>query len=201
MSELGIHPVTPDRWTDMAELFERPGSKGAWSRTGACYCMFWRLEPAAFEVGFRRRSLENATGGPNKSQMAEGVARSDVPGLLAYRGDRPVGWVSISPRSKLVRLRRSRDLSSDDDSPDDRTWSISCLYVYRSAWRTGVGAALIEAAVGRAREHGATAVEAYPVKSGNVDPYTGYDTMFARIGFQQLKPGRGLGRSLWRRNL
>ena len=163
--------------------------------------MFWRLPPAEYDKAFRARSLEAITGGPNKSRMKKIVAAGTVPGLLAYQDERPVGWVAVSPRSELVRLEHSPGLRSEPDPGDDRTWSISCFYVHRSAWRTGVGAALLEAAIARAAERGATALEAYPVQAPSVDPYTGYDTMFVRAGFQQVKPGRGRGRSLWRRQL
>lgn len=201
VSELTIHPVTPVRWPDMVELFERPGPRGAWSRTGACYCMFWRLEPAEYEANFRQRSLEAVTGGPNKALMADVVASGVAPGLLAYRDGRPAGWVSVSPASELVRLARSPQLRSDDHPADERTWSISCFYVYRSDQHAGVGTALLEAAVARAVEHGATAVEGYPVRAPSVDPYTGYDTMFKAAAFRLVKPGRGRGRALWRRDL
>jgi hypothetical protein len=39
------------------------------------------------------------------------------------------------------------------------------------------------------------------VKVGNIDPYTGYDTMVADANFRLLRVGKGLGRSLWRRTL
>ena len=163
--------------------------------------MFWRLEPADYEANFRRRSLEGVTGGPNRSLMADIVAGGEPPGLMAYRDGRPAGWVSVSPASDLVRLARSPQLHFDDYPGTDGTWSISCFYVYRSDQRAGVGTALLEAAVARATEHGATAVEAYPVRAPSVDPYTGYDTMFEAAGFRLLKPGRGRGRALWRREL
>jgi hypothetical protein len=37
------------------------------------------------------------------------------------------------------------------------------------------------------------------VKAGSVDPYTGYDSMFERAGFELHRAGRGLGRALWRK--
>lgn len=201
MSDLEIHPVTASRWPDLVELFERPGSRGAWPRTSACYCMFWRLPPAEYEAAFRERSLQNVSGGPAKAAMAELVAAGTVPGLLAYSAGEPVGWVSVSPRSQLVRLEHTTQLSSDDAPVDERTWSISCFYAHRSHARSGVGEALLAAAAAHALEHGATAIEGYPVKAGSVDPYTGYDTMFAGAGFRLVRPGRGKGRALWRYEL
>ena len=200
MGAIDIRPVTPDRWKELVELFERPGPKGAWPRTGACYCMFWRLPAAEYDAAFRDRSLRNDTGGPNKERMAAIVAAGAEPGLLAVADGRAVGWVSVSPQTDLVRLAASPGLRSADGPLDERTWSIACFYVHRSAWRSGVGRALLEAAVARAFGHGASAVEGYPVRAGSVDPYTGYDTMFRAAGFRLVKPGRGRGRALYRRD-
>ena len=163
--------------------------------------MFWRLPSTDYEAAFRRRSLETVSGGPNKAAMEELLVGGAVPGLLAYRDERPIGWVAVSPRDELVRLNSSPRLRTEGETGDGQPWSISCFYVYRTAWRSGVGAALLDAAVARAVEHGGTAVEGYPVQSGSVDPYTGYDTMFADAGFALIRAGRGRGRALWRRAL
>jgi GNAT superfamily N-acetyltransferase len=199
--DLEIVGATADRWADLVDLFERRGPRGAWPRTSACYCMFWRLEPSDYEAAFRRRSLENRSGGPSKAAMRRIVEHGGVPGLLAYRDGRPIGWVSVSPRSELVRLEHSPQLRPEDARDDERTWSVACLYVERTAWRTGVGTALLVAAVERAVAHGARRVEGYPVKAPSVDPYTGYDTMFERAGFRLIRPGRGRGRALWQKDV
>jgi GNAT superfamily N-acetyltransferase len=199
--DLEIAGVTADRWADLVDIFERRGPRGSWPRTSACYCMFWRLQPSDYESAFRQRSLASRSGGPNKEAMKRLVAGGGVPGLLAYREGRPVGWASLSPRSELVRLERSPQLRRADADDDEHTWSIACLYVERAGWRTGVGTALLAAAVERAIAHGAKTVEGYPVKAPSVDPYTGYDTMFARAGFRLIRPGRGRGRALWQRDL
>jgi GNAT superfamily N-acetyltransferase len=199
--DLEIVGATADRWADLVDLFERRGPRGAWPRTSACYCMFWRLQPSDYEAAFRQRSLEGRSGGPNKAALKRIVEHGGVPGLLAYRDGRPVGWVSVSPRSDLVRLEHSPQLHPEDAGDDERTWSVACLYVERAAWRTGVGTALLAAAVERAVAHGAKRVEGYPVKAPSVDPYTGYDSMFDRAGFRLIRPGRGRGRALWQKNL
>jgi GNAT superfamily N-acetyltransferase len=163
--------------------------------------MFWRLPPAEYDAAFRQRALEGVSGGPNKRAMSKLVRAGTVPGLLAYRERQPVGWVAVSPRAEVVRLESSAGLRSEEEPADEHAWSISCFYVHRSEWRRGVGVALLEAAVARAIEHGATEVEGYPVQAGSIDPYTGYDTMFAAAGFRLVEAGRGNGRALWRRDL
>ena len=154
--DLEIVDVTPDSWADLVDLFERPGPRGSWPRASACYCMFWRMQPADYEAAFRQRSLESRSGGPNKEAMKRLIARGDAPGLLAYRDGRAAGWASVSPRADLVRLEHSPQLRSADGDDDERTWAVSCFYVHRSDWRSGVGTALLAAAVERATapEHG-----------------------------------------------
>jgi GNAT superfamily N-acetyltransferase len=196
-----IHPVTRDRWDDLVDLFERPGPRGSWPRTAACYCMFWRLVPAAYEAAFRERSVTGVGGGPNKKAMAALVTSGAVPGLLAYHEGVPVGWVSVAPVSDLARLQHVSAPGWRDHPADGGTWSIGCFYVHRSAWRAGVGGALLEAAAARAIGQGATAVEGYPVKAGSIDPYTGFDAMFQRAGFSLVQAGRGKGRALWRKRV
>ena len=69
------------------DLFERPGPRGAWPRTSACYCMFWRLPPTDYDDGFRQRSLDNVSGGPNKEAMDENrQARDDAGAPRLSRG-------------------------------------------------------------------------------------------------------------------
>jgi GNAT superfamily N-acetyltransferase len=163
--------------------------------------MFWRLEPQAYEENFRKNSIDLVTGEANKRLMGEIVRGGRVPGLLAYRDGRPCGWVAVSPRSELVRLTHVPGNLTTDQSANDGTWAVSCFYVYRTEWGTGVARSLLDAAVDHAIAHGATSIEAYPVMAGNIDPYTGYDSMFETAGFTLVEPGRGRGRALWRRQV
>src|SRR3546814_725466 len=109
-------------------------------------------------------------------------------GLLAYAGDTPVGWISIAPREAFPRLEASRVMQPIDDRP---VWSVSCFLIARKHRRQGIGVALLEAACGLAREHGAALVEGYPVAPGTdgyPDTYawTGYDSVFRRAGFVEV---------------
>ena len=90
-----IVPLTPDRWPDVAALFDEGGDP----RT--CSCMFWRVRSkdwsfgSAAEVREGFRTLVDAAGDP-------------APGLLAYADGRAVGWVSVAPREDFQRLTNSR---------------------------------------------------------------------------------------------
>lgn len=174
-ASLEVHPVTPDRWADLVDLFERPGPRGGRQISANCWCMYWR----------RRGAFNEEWGEGNKRAMGEIVAAGREPGLLAYLDGVPVGWVSVAPRSEFPRIEHSPTIRPIDEKP---AWSINCFYIHRSAKRRGVARALLRAAIDFARDHGATLVEAYPVgRDVNVvDAYTGYREMFDAEGFREV---------------
>ena len=53
MSAREIRAVTPERWADMVELFERRGPRGGHRNVPAygCWCMFWRDRSLWDELG------------------------------------------------------------------------------------------------------------------------------------------------------
>jgi GNAT superfamily N-acetyltransferase len=70
----------------------------------------------------------------------------ELPGLLAYAGDEPIGWVAVEPRSRFRRLAISRNLPVVDERP---TWSIPCFFVARGRGGRGVSRRLLAAEVAR----------------------------------------------------
>jgi len=150
MPNLEVHPLTPERWDDLVDLF-RQDRDPRW-----CWCMWWRLRAKDFSanrVADNRAGLEALT----TAAAADG---GPAPGLLAYMDDRAVGWVSLGPRDDFERLRRSKVIPRVDDRP---VWSVVCFVVNPQARGTGLARRLLDAAVAYAREHGAQAIEAYPV--------------------------------------
>jgi GNAT superfamily N-acetyltransferase len=173
-AELQIHPLTRDRWDDLATLFDRPGDpKG-------CWCMFYRV---------RGRDFEGLWGAGAKAAFREVVEDGPPPGLLAYRDGNPVGWCAVAPREAYPRILRSRVVGPLDDD-ETGCWSIVCFYVVREGRRGGVAAALLEAAVAFAAEHGATTVEGYPKDTAGEkkhanEMFVGSMSMFAEAGFTE----------------
>jgi GNAT superfamily N-acetyltransferase len=166
-----VEPLTHERFGDLAALFEEGGDP-SW-----CWCTFFR---------FRGRDWSNSTAADNRAAL-EGLAGRDLaPGLVAYRGDRAIGWISLGPREDYERLTHSKVLAPVDDTP---VWSIVCFVVGRRSRGQGVARALLEAAVDYARAHGATVLEAYPVEVPDgtrvpaANAYQGTLAMFERAGF------------------
>lgn len=140
-----VRPATLDRWSDLVTAFGRRGEDPSW-----CWC---------------RRFLGEAprSSGGNREALRQEIARAAVPpGLIAYVDEQPVGWTRVGPRSDIPGVSGNRALArvlTDDPG----TWWVTCFVVDSRHRRSGVGSALLHAAVLFAREHGATAVEGHPV--------------------------------------
>jgi GNAT superfamily N-acetyltransferase len=135
--------------------------------------MYWRIGSA-----YRHRPCEL-----NRVAFQDVVNAGPPPGLLAFDGDRAVGWCQITPRDAVPWLDRSWRLNRVDDVS---VWSISCFYIRIGYRRQGITSALIRAAVEMARKAKAPAVEAYPLDA-ELTPSassTGYARTFARLGFK-----------------
>jgi GNAT superfamily N-acetyltransferase len=128
------------------------------------------------------REFEQFHGAENRRRLQQLVADGRVPGMLAYRDGRPIGWVSVGPRSDFGRLQRSPITKPVDDAP---VWSITCFVISREHRDQGVATALLDAAVKYA------AVEGYPVDPGrkrmqDSEGWHGLASMFDEAGFEEL---------------
>jgi len=181
--KIRIVPVTPAHWPDLETLF---GEKGA---CAGCWCMWMRLPLAEFRRG---------KGEGNRRALRALVAKRP-PGLLAYAGSEPVGWVATAPREEYVRLERSRVLAP---VAGERVWSAPCFFVARSHRSAGLTAALLEAAAAFAAKQGARAIEGYPnANRAERQPaafvWSGFESTFKRAGFREIarrSPARGIFR-------
>jgi GNAT superfamily N-acetyltransferase len=142
--------------------------------------MLWRVT---------RREFDAQKGDGNRQAMQNLVESGEVPGLLAFRGNEPVGWCAVARRADYPALARSRVLKPIDDVD---VWSVSCLFVHRAHRGQGVASALVRAAAEHVRKQGGAILEAYPVepKSGRPIPpvfaWTGVPQLFEQAGFVEV---------------
>lgn len=169
MGAKSFREVNENNWDDFVRLFE---SKGGPSY---CWCMAWRPLPGD------RAAANNAQ---RKKAISATVKAGTPIGILAYDGDRPVGWCSIAPRETY------RPLSGDeyDGIEAGEVWSLVCFFVPRELRGEGIGKQLLDAAVKTARKRGAKIVEAYPVDADSPSyRFMGFVSNFERAGFSETK--------------
>jgi GNAT superfamily N-acetyltransferase len=178
---IAIRAATADRWNDLVTAFGRRGEDPSW-----CWCQLFLGSPESSDC--------KGTSDNRQALHQEVVQAKVAPGLIAYEGDRPVGWTRVGPRSGFPGVLGNRSLARVLTDDDDHVWWVTCFAVDGRYRRSGVGSALLRAAVEFAREHGATAVEGYPVdatalKAAKVTGsalFTGTVAMFASAGFAEV---------------
>lgn len=166
------HPVTPDRFDDLADVIN-PNR-----RSTHCWCLSHRVGA---------KEIEELGGGSREQAMRSLCERDVPPGVITYRDGTPVGWCNIGARSDIPRLVQSKLIRPVDDVP---VWSIVCTVVRSGHRKRGVTQQLIEGAVEWARSLGAPAVEAHPVDpDGRMDltmAFVGTRAMYVRAGFEVI---------------
>ncbi len=187
--KLTVLPLTSKRWADLEALFNAKGCSVA----RGCWCMYYRRSGS-------REPLPPGTtyAQANRLELKALVDAGNAPGLIGYRGNVPVGWVSLGPREDYAKLKRSPVMKPVDDQP---VWSIICFVVPPEYRGQGVARALLRGAMAYAKENGATLLEAYPVdKSGRSDDdsmWFGAKSMYDSAGFKEVarrKPRRPIVR-------
>jgi ribosomal protein S18 acetylase RimI-like enzyme len=184
-----VLPLTPERWLDLEAIFNAKGCSVA----RGCWCMYYRRSGSR---GPLPRGTTHAQA--NRAELKALVDGGEPPGLLAYRGTVPVGWVSTGPREQYAKLRRSPVMKAVDDQP---VWSVICFVVPSEYRGQGVAHALLRGAIAYARKHGAKLLEAYPVdkpiRSTDDSMWFGAKSMYDDAGFKEVarrKPFRPIVR-------
>jgi GNAT superfamily N-acetyltransferase len=142
--------------------------------------MFWRRPRKEFDAG---------KGDGNRQAMKALVDGGTVPGILAYAGDEPIGWCSVSPRQQFPSLANSRIFKPVDDEP---VWSVTCLFVHRKFRNQGVSVGLLRAAAAHVKRCDGRIVEGYAVepKSDKLIPaafaWNGTAAAYEKAGFAEV---------------
>ena len=141
-----------------------------------CWCLSYRLTSSKENLALR---------GPARGERVRELCRKrPPPGVLAYDDDDVVGWAGVHPRSD-TSFATNRRIPHVDDLD---VWSVWCIRVRPGHRGEGISHHLLEGAVQFARDHGAPALEGYPVDNHGekVDltmAYVGTRALFERAGF------------------
>jgi len=169
-----VRAATPDSWPDVAAVM---GDRGDPAR---CFCQYFRL---------RGQQWSAATPSANRRGLRDQVCDGDLPpGVVAYDGERPVGWCAVAPRTSYPRVLASPNWRTDH--PD--AWVITCFVVPVGHRRQGIAGELAHGAVDFAQSYGARVVEGCAVdttladKVSSADLYRGPLSVFLDAGFAEV---------------
>jgi GNAT superfamily N-acetyltransferase len=178
--DITVKPATRARWKDVQAVF------GARGEAAKCQCQrailplreYWHMPRDAREAFFHKEIAR---------------PRKPAPGLVAYAGSEPVGWCRLGPRAQFAPLHNSPVpwAGREEDKDDTAVWALVCFVVRAGHRRRGISQALVAAAVDYARQHGASALEGYPMATGEGDiPWgelrVGAHGAFKRTGFEEI---------------
>jgi GNAT superfamily N-acetyltransferase len=181
---LRVAPLGAENAAGWALLFERASS--------ACFCRWWHF------AGTKNDWLARCATGPESNRdEAEASLRSgggDALGLVALRGSAAIGWMKLSPRAAVPKLRTLPIYRRVDLGPDEGVWSIGCFLVDPSERGCGVAGALLDAAPAFVHARGGRAIEAYPKhvhesahsRLHDEEAWMGPEALFASRGFTRV---------------
>ncbi len=141
-----------------------------------CWCLSYRLTTSK-----ENRELVGPARGERVQQL---VSEDPPPGVLAYDGEEVVGWAGVHPRAD-TSFDHNRRIPHLDDLD---VWSVWCIRVRPGHRGQGISHRLLAGAVEFARDHGAPAIEGYPLdnQGAKVDltmAYVGTRALFEKAGF------------------
>jgi GNAT superfamily N-acetyltransferase len=164
--KLSFKPVSQATRSDFIAVFDGPGGPKY------CWCMAWRQTNA---------EVKDSAGPSRRKQMLGRIDAGTPVGLVGYVDGEPVAWVSIAPHETY------RELGGPAAEPEERIWSIVCMYARRALRGHGLAHQMIAAAVKHARQSGASVVEAYPVDPDSPSyRHMGFVPAYESAGFREI---------------
>ena len=173
-------PLTSEHLPALEALFAAAASP--------CFCRYWHF------TGTKNEWLDRCAHRPeeNAAELREAVQaeRPDAGGVVALEDGAVVGWMKLTARSEVPKLRALPVYRALDLGDDRRIFSVGCFLVAPSRRRAGVARALLAAGIELARARGADAVEGYPRRSDaplyDEEVWQGPESVFLACGFEHV---------------
>jgi len=175
LAEIGnidIRPMTAESGPDAIRFFDIDAfpDNPAW---GACYCMF-----------FARGGRANANWGEepwqeNRADQLDRIGDAKTTGMLAYAGEKVVGWCNAGARDGYPGLA-----TGDDDG----IASVVCFAIAPPYRGHGVATRLLDAVVEGYHDRGFIRLEAHPVREADNERHAFHGTLdlYLKAGFETV---------------
>ena len=187
-----VHELTPERMGDFLAFFDQRAfsDNPAWS---GCYCMGDRFDGPEEEWALR-------TGAENREAMSGLIRGRRAHGLLAYAGDRAVGWCSAAPRAMLPGVLRG---AGPDSEGGRSVGAINCFVVDPRYRLHGIAGQLLAGACDLLAAHGCREAEAYPAREADsaAHAFRGPLSLYLAAGLPAPGGGTALGSAQGAANL
>jgi GNAT superfamily N-acetyltransferase len=160
LTGLVVRELAPKLLNDYLTFFDRDAFADFpwWS---SCFCTFYNDPEHDGNSSAEKRDVRRPRG-------IELVTSGQTQGLLAYDGERVIGWCNAAPRSSYRALRR---FAAVVDDPAEAVGSTMCFIVAAPYRGKGVAAALLDAACEKFRAQGLRVAEGYPMTAEPTGPY------------------------------
>ena len=104
MTTITIEPATADRFDDAQHALSGGGDGYG------CQCQWWMMPSKEWQTTSR--------------EQREGMLRDEIdggpsPALIAYVDGEAAGWVRVGPRTRQIRLARTRNYAAHSEEPWD----------------------------------------------------------------------------------
>jgi uncharacterized protein YndB with AHSA1/START domain/GNAT superfamily N-acetyltransferase len=170
-----VAELTPERLGDFLAFFDQRAfsDNAAWS---GCYCMGDRFEGSEEEWSVR-------TGAQNRDAMSGLIRGRRAHGLLAYAGDKAVGWCSVAPRDMLPGVRRA---AAPDPQGHEAVGAINCFVIDPRYRMHGIARQLLTGACELLAAQGCREAEAYPSRESDsaAHSFRGPLSLYLSAGFR-----------------
>ena len=173
MPAIEVHSLCGERLADFLHFFDHVAfaENDEWR---GCYCHFHYHDPG--NGAWRRRPAQT-----NRQAMVALIGQGRAEGLLAYEGDRVVGWCNAAPLERFPVLRR---LPGD---PEGAAF-VPCFLIARGRRRQGIARQLLRAACEAFERRGYERILGKPMRSVKTpaDSAFGPLAVFIEAGFSVL---------------
>ncbi|MBN1776698.1 MAG: GNAT family N-acetyltransferase [Clostridiales bacterium] len=176
--QYAIRSLSPQRVEDFFTFFEHVAFAEHPEWGCDCFCCFFHAAS--------REAWDACTRESNMAMARELIISGRMRGLLAYDGEKPVGWCHFDV---LKNLPGARLFYGGLASADDGKALIACFTIAQGYRRRGIASALLQHVLDDLKAQGVRQVEAYPVigNESQEHNYHGPLSMYLKQGFTVVR--------------